>query len=314
MFGTQWGPAPGGGELWLTESSDEGDTWSKPTVLWKDEDSAATLRVAAGMQTLSSGEVLLPVARDVSAKRSSAGGPVGSGQQLRMLRRAVDGRWGLETPGLPTPWELSGPLWLATDNQLVLPGRGGYFESADSGRTWKRGTMVGPMGTRTSVFEIGSRWIGVSAIDSSGPVVLPANQWLVRSANQWSADGGATWSPVAGAGERYEPATSCFRGESGSVLLGRGSVGPADDGPRDADFDFLTRQSAVLVDSDGRNLTMWCHVAGDPPLVPVGAPVAVPLSNKRVLVVVQASAIPSRASGLARDARLALIANVFELP
>lgn len=60
-FSTEWEPFPWGGELRLIRSSDEGRTWSEPVVLWDDDDPRVTIQVANGLQTLSNGDVLLPV-------------------------------------------------------------------------------------------------------------------------------------------------------------------------------------------------------------------------------------------------------------
>ena len=70
-FSTEWEPYPWGGILKIVTSKDQGKTWSSPTVLWKDDDPRVTIQVANGMQTLSNGEVLLPVTFCVVPKRKT---------------------------------------------------------------------------------------------------------------------------------------------------------------------------------------------------------------------------------------------------
>ena len=60
-FSTEWEPVPAGGVLKLIVSRDGGGTWSKPRILWKHDDPLVTIQVSCGMQTLSNGDVLLPV-------------------------------------------------------------------------------------------------------------------------------------------------------------------------------------------------------------------------------------------------------------
>jgi hypothetical protein len=68
-FSTEWEPFPWGGVLKLITSRDNGLSWSAPIVLWKDEDPRVTIQVSNGMQTLSNGEVLLPVTYCIVPKR-----------------------------------------------------------------------------------------------------------------------------------------------------------------------------------------------------------------------------------------------------
>ena len=200
-YSTEWEPFPAGGVLKLARSRDEGRTWSEPRVLWKPEDRRVTIQVANGLQTLSNGEVLLPVTWGIvperkhvpaSEKRPAkiydlSRGP-GYRREVRFLRSTDSGRtWVIEDPQLTRPWWRFGRLFEARDGRLIMPGNGWYIASRDYGKTWlPKVTISARFTSETNVVEASDgTWFSI-ARGGGGP---PRRTF----GTNFSHDGGRTW-------------------------------------------------------------------------------------------------------------------------
>ena len=200
-FSTEWEPFPAGGVLKMVHSQDEGRTWSAPRVLWKPEDRRVTIQVANGMQTLSNGDVLLPVTWGIVPKRKQvpAGekrpakiydlsrGP-GYRREVRFLRSRDNGRtWAIEDPQLVKPWWRFGRLFESRDGRLIMPGNGWFIASRDYGKTW------GPKVAISTRFR--SETNVVEAADGTWFSIARGGGGLPRRTfgTNFSRDGGLTW-------------------------------------------------------------------------------------------------------------------------
>ena len=200
-FSTEWEPFPAGGVLKMVHSQDEGRTWSAPRVLWKPEDRRVTIQVANGMQTLSNGDVLLPVTWGIVPKRKQvpAGekrpakiydlsrGP-GYRREVRFLRSRDNGRtWAIEDPQLVKPWWRFGRLFESRDGRLIMPGNGWFIASRDDGKTW------GPKVAISTRFR--SETNVVEAADGTWFSIARGGGGLPRRTfgTNFSRDGGLTW-------------------------------------------------------------------------------------------------------------------------
>ena len=149
-FSTEWEPFPAGGVLKLIVSKDHGKTWSKPRILWKAKDPRVTIQVSNGMQTLSNGEILLPVSYCIIGKRKNVDpnekrpfhiydikeDHPDHRREVRLLRSKDSGRsWTIENPKLENPWARFGRLLEARDGRLIMCGYGWYVESRDFGKS-----------------------------------------------------------------------------------------------------------------------------------------------------------------------------------
>ena len=151
-FSTQWEPFPAGGVLKLVVSEDNGRSWSQPRVLWQHEDPRVTIQVGNGLQTLSNGDVLLPVNYCLYPQRDDV--PAGEQRpsriydlsspnkvrEVRLLRSADSGRsWTIEDPKIGAPWFgrlLETKVAETKETRLIMTGGGWYVESRDHGHTW----------------------------------------------------------------------------------------------------------------------------------------------------------------------------------
>src|SRR5262249_26611522 len=110
-----------------------------------------------GMQTLTNGDVLLPVTYCIVPKREGVGPEEkrpsrifdwqvpGYRREVRLLRSKDSGRsWTIEDPKLQKPWWRFGRLVETRDGRLIMPGEAWYLESRDFGKTWGAKVAVGP--------------------------------------------------------------------------------------------------------------------------------------------------------------------------
>jgi arylsulfatase A-like enzyme len=203
-FSTQWEPFPAGGVLKLVVSEDNGRSWSQPRVLWQHEDPRVTIQVGNGLQTLSNGDVLLPVNYCLYPQRDDV--PAGEQRpsriydlsspnkvrEVRLLRSADSGRsWTIEDPKIGAPWFgrlLETKVAETKETRLIMTGGGWYVESRDHGHTWGPRVSLGtPFYQETNL---------VQAAD--GTLFSILRQWgdlgprRIFGTN-FSRDGGQTW-------------------------------------------------------------------------------------------------------------------------
>ncbi len=296
-FSTQWEPFPSGGVLQLVVSKDEGQTWLPKRVLWKPEDRRITIQVANGLQTLSNGDVLLPVTWAIVPKRKQvpAGekrpekiydfshGP-GYRREVRFLRSSDSGHtWTIEDPQLIKPWWRFGRLFEAADGRLIMPGRGWYIASRDYGKTWgPKVTVSTRFKSETNLVEAADGiWFSIARGGGGSP--------RRTFGTNFSRDGGMTWSA---------PRSAMVQGKmpdllvlpSGRILLVVGAEGLTDGSQVLTTGERRSFCTLFISDDHGRT---WQR---DVPLAPVDSqtsvlpgdsPVMCRLSDGQLLVVMQ---------------------------
>ncbi len=325
-FSTVWEPFPAGGVLKLVVSKDGGRTWSQPRVLWNDPDPRVTIQVSNGLQTLSNGEVLLPVARCIVPRRQGvpAGekhpvklydpGAPGFRREVRLFRSKDSGRsWGVEDPKLGASWWRFGRL-LETGGRLIMSGEGWYIESHDFGRTWRRKTPLGvPYPSETNIAAAkNGELIYLHRHDGElGREFGPRRTFLTGS----SSDGGRTWTKYRSAGVQGKMPDLLVL-PSGRILLAVGAEGLSDGSQiftRNERRSFCT---LFISDDHGETWKRDLEFAAVPPagtVVPADSPVLWPLEGGRILVVMQG--IDRARAGeplLGFSAGMSLIGNVIE--
>jgi hypothetical protein len=295
-FSTEWEPFPWGGILKLVVSKDQGKTWSEPRTLWRDEDPRVTIQVANGMQTLSNGDVLLPVTYCVVPKRSgvSAGelrpsriyDPTlpGYRREVRFLRSKDSGRsWSIEDPRLEKPWFRFGRLFETHDGRLIMSAEAAYLESRDYGNTWSPKVTISPAAfNETNVVQAANGTL-FSLMRQDGELGLRR-----MFGTSFSNDGGKSWSPWRWSGVQGKmPDTLVL--PSGRILLAVGAEGLVDGGLVMTTKNRNSFCTLFLSDNNGQS---WKRdVAFEPvssasSVVPGDSPVMCPLKNQ-ILVVLQ---------------------------
>lgn len=302
-YSTEWEPIPEGGVLKLVVSKDAGTTWSKPRILWKDKDPRVTIQVANGIQTLSNGDVLLPVLYATTPKRKDVAPderrPVfiydtsdkspEYVRKIRLLRSSDSGKtWTREDPKMHFPSGSFGRILETRDKRLMRAGyyRGGAWlhQSRDFGKTWEPRVMLDKrFSSETNVVEAVDGTLFLIVRGAGGP---PRRTF----GTTFSMDGGKTWSP---------PRSAKVQGKmpdllvlpSGRILMAVGAEGLTDGSL------VLTRKDrdsfCTLFISDDHGQT-WKRdlelqqVHRGSSIVPGDGPGLVQLDGGKILVVIQA--------------------------
>ncbi len=323
-FSTEWEPFPWGGVLKIARSSDEGRTWSEPVVVWDDADPRVTIQVSNGMQTLSSGEILLPVTYCLVPKHKAIPpepkrwGDIydpkdpGYRREVRLLRSADSGRsWTIEDPKLRKPWWRFGRLLETKDGRLIMPGAGWYVESRDSGKTWSPEISLNPpLASETNITQ--------AADGRLFTIMRQKGEYLgiVRHfRSNVSRDGGKTWSEWHWIGVQGKMPDLLVR-PSKRILMAVGGEG-LEDGSEIVNFPERHSFVTLFISIDHgrswlRDVAMAQADKGSP-VVPADSPVLCPLKDGRILVVMQAvHRHMKRPLTKGLDWRMSLIGNVIE--
>jgi len=296
-FSTQWEPFPQGGILKLTVSSDQGKTWSKPRILWKDDDPRVTIQVSNGLQTLKNGHIILPVTYCLCPRREKVDpgqtnpqkiyrwtGP-GTRREVRFLHSTDDGKtWRREDPKLTKPWWRFGRIVELDNSDLILPGSAWFLRSRDGGKTWGPKESLGtPFHSETNIAQMKDGSL-ISILRQGGALGPRRAMGTNRS-----TDRGKTWDKWRWTG---------FKGKMPDVLVlpsGRALIAVGAEGLSDGSeiFRFKKRRSfcTIFVSDDGGG-TWKRDVAVQPTkpdstVVPADSPVMVPIGDGRILVVCQ---------------------------
>lgn len=321
-FSTEWEPFPWGGILKLVVSKDRGKTWSEPRTLWHDKDPRVTIQVANGMQTLSNGDVLLPVTYCVVPKRPGVSADErrpsriydpklpGYRREVRFLRSKDSGNsWTIEDPQLEKPWFRFGRLLETRDGRLVMSADAAYFESRDFGKTWGRKVVVSPAAfNETNVVQASDGSL-FSIMRQDGELGLRR-----MFGTCFSSDGGKNWSAWRWSGVQGKMPDALVLA-SGRILLAVGAEGLIDGGL------VLTTKNrssfCTLFFSDDQGQT-WKRdiafeaVSNSSSVVPGDSPVMCPLKDQ-VLVVLQGIDRSRAADPLVGyRAGMSLIGNLIE--
>jgi hypothetical protein len=309
-FSTEWEPFPAGGIAKLTVSQDGGATWSEPRNVWKHDNPGVTIQVGNGIQTLSNGDILLPLSPCLWPKAKDAD-PNEIRPHLVYDMNAVKSRpeywritWLARSRDNGNTWSLSkldfynnfqfGRIWETGNGQLILPGYGWFVESSDLGHSW------GPQIWLTDNEKYRNETNVVEADD--GTLIA-----LVRGGGghdpnavdpprrafgiQYSQDGGQSWTPPKFAGIQGKMPDLLVL-PSGRILMVVGAEGLSDGSEiwRQTDrFSFCT-----LFYSDDHGQT-WhrdlplAQVQPGSSVVPSDSPGLCQLDDGRILVVCQAA-------------------------
>lgn len=210
------------GNLMLSRSTDKGQTWARPEVIYEAKDGRP--RAFGTMITLRDGEIFAPVAVMSDDQTTCI---------VRILNSKDDGKtWQTSVPKVTCPlvwWAPSGRVIEQADGTLVMPVYGagtlddlkatihncGVLRSSDGGKTWDdfswiaKGSqpMIGAAPGRRFSFEgpavqplPGGRWLAMVTarrLNASGTGPTKVNEGpgspLVLC-RLWSADQGRTWS------------------------------------------------------------------------------------------------------------------------
>lgn len=298
-FSTEWEPAPGGGVVRLTVSTDQGTTWSEPTTLWAHEDPGVTIQVSGGLQTLSNGDVLLPVnCGKFPPRKGATEGNIHHlydirpdnpdyRREVRLLRSSDSGRlWAIEDPKVGRSWPRYGRLLETRDGRLIMTGYGWYAASRDFGRTW------GP--TRWVEDGIRSEMNMVQAADGTLFTMLRGAGHPPRRTlgTRRSTDGGNTWGPMGSLRDygAQGKMPDLLVLPSGRILMVLGAVGLEDGGEHVKQTDRFSFTALFISDDHGVTWTRDIDFAQVDPggsIVPADGPGLCALDDGRVLVVLQ---------------------------
>lgn len=315
-FGTQWEVVPAGGALKMVVSRDHGRTWSTPRVLWQHGDPGTTIQVSAGLQTLSNGDVLMPVnCGRWTTRKDAAREPFTAGRlhelwdlrtdnpdyrrAVRLLRSADSGKtWTIEDPGLWQSWARYGRLLETDDGRLIMTGYGWYVESMNRGRTWSpirwietrmESQMNMAQAADGALFTMmrGQHLRG----RTDGTRIILLRGFIREFTQRFSPDGGNTWSEAQPAAGVRGSMPDILVLPSGRLLMAVGNEGLESDGDvlkREDRFSFCT---LFVSDDHGRTWQRDLELAQADPgsnIVPVDSPGLCRLQDDSVLVVMQA--------------------------
>ena len=335
-FSMQWEGFPWGDLLKLVVSKDNGATWSKPRVIWRDEDLRATFQVGNSMQTLSNGDIILIVKRWVIPKRKGVSpdekrpARIYDTSKLQVNFQHPNTPFGLkESQFRPTLWLLrsrdNGETWAkedmglthsrfgrpieTRDGRLIMPMFGWYLESRDFGKTWGRPKWFGtPFDKEINLVE---------AADGTLFTIMRQNGELGSRrifGTTFSRDAGKTWS-------KWRLTT--VRGKmpdlrvlpSGRILMAVGFEGVSDGSDL---YRKKDRPSFVtLFYSDDHGQTWEKDIAFvqaelGSSVVPTDSPCLVPLDSGKIFVVIQAADRSKRGTLAGYSEGQSLIGNVIE--
>jgi len=298
-FSTEWEPFPWGGILKLVRSTDEGRTWSGPVVLWKDPDPRVTIQVSNGMQTLSNGEIVLPVTYCLVPKHRDAPADAqrwnevynpkdpGYRREVRLLRSHDSGHtWTIEDPKLDKPWWRFGRLLETKDGRLIMPASAAYIESRDFGRTWSSKISLGlPWASETNIVQAGDGRL-FSFMRQRGEYRGITRHFISNE----SYDVGKTWGKWHWTGVQGKMPDFLVTSH-GWILLAVGAEG-LEDGSEISWYPERHSFATLFISTDeGRSWlrdVSFAQVTKGSSVVPGDSPVMCPLKNGRVLVVIQA--------------------------
>jgi len=275
------------------------------------------------MQTLSNGDVLLPVTYCIVPKRQGVSPEEkrpsviydwkapGYRREVRLLRSKDHGKtWNLEDPRLAGPGFRVGRLLETHDGRLIMAGDGAwYVESRDFGKTWGHRISVAPSFNETNI---------VQAADGTLFTLMRQDGELgVRRmfGTSFSRDGGKTWDRWRWAGVQGKmPDLLTLR--SGRILLAVGAEGLTD-GSQVMTTKARNSFSTLFISDDNgqswkRDLP-FAPVTRDSNLVPADSPVMCPLGENKILVVIQGIDRARKGNPLLGfGVGMSLIANVIE--
>ena len=295
-YSTEWEPFPHGGYLQMVTSADDGRTWSEPRLILRNSDPRVTYQVANGLQTLSNGDILMPITHclvpkttdEETGKETYDFDSPDYHREVQLLRSVDDGRtWTLERhPEFPQPWFQFGRLLETDDGRLFMPGDSWFLVSRDHGHTWPdRITIDVPIECETNI---------VGADDDTF-VALIRQQHGLGTRRQFIT----TWTRTTRGWGRWRfidvqgKMPDLLKLPSGRVLLAVGAEGLADGGllyheSNEDRFSFCT-----LFYSDDhaqfwkRDIPLEQAEAGSS-VVPADSPVMCLLDDGRILIVFQA--------------------------
>ena len=274
-FSTEWEPVPEGGILKLVISKDDGQTWSEPQVLWQHDDPRVTIQVACGLQTLSNGDILLPVncgrwhrKHDAKPDETSLAAIYDIRpdnpeylREVRFLRSTDSGKtWTKEDPQVGKSWPRYGRLLELDDGRLIMTGYGWYVESRDYGHNWGPVLWVeNGIKSEMNMFEAADGTLFTVLRGGGGP---PRRTFGSRR----STDGGTTWS---------ERESMKVQGKmpdlllvpDGRILLAAGMVGLQDGSEHKTQMDRFSFCSLFISDDHGQT---WQRDIDFQPVVPKG--------------------------------------------
>ena len=278
------------------------------------------------MQTLSNGEILLPVTWCLVPRRKDAGqnekaphriydvSSPAFRRQVRLFRSKDNGQsWSMEDPRLGSPWWRFGRLFETADGRLIMPGEGWYIASWDFGKTWSARISLGlPFPNEVNIVPArNGAWFYVSRHDSEmGPSFGPRRTFVTG----FSRDQGRTWTG---------PEQTSVQGKmpdflvlpSGRILFAAGAEGLTDGAQV-----FTTPQrnsfcTLFLSDDHGgdwKRDIAFVAAGANSPQVPADSPVMCPMDGGRILVVMQAIDRDKRVEARGYNAGMSLLGNVIQ--
>jgi hypothetical protein len=299
-FSTEWEPVPEGGVLKLVTSADRGQTWSQPRLLWEHEDPRVTIQVSCGMQTLSNGDIILPVnCGRWHRKHDAAPDETDLAtiydirpdnpeylREVRFLRSSDSGKtWTKEDPRVGKSWPRYGRLLETSDGRLIMTGYGWYVESRDFGRSW------GPVLWVEN--GIKSEMNMVEAADGSLFTVLRGGGGPPKRVfgSRRSTDGGKTWSEERLSLGVQGKMPDLMVLPSGRILLVAGAVGLQDGNEHKTQTDRFSFCSLFISDDHGitwKRDVDFQQVVPQGDIVPVDQPGFCQLPDGKIFVALQA--------------------------